>query len=108
MKATLAFLAGLASAGGAAGAGPAAPLPPSWAMLEVRDALPASAAERVVPPSLDAPPAQSYGIPAAEIVGFELLLNEFDRHHFDGTDFDSNLAWIRHNLHHGWVVDRDP
>jgi hypothetical protein len=109
MKATLALLAGLAAAGSAAGAGvAAAPLPPSWAMLQVRDALPASAPERSAPASLDAPPAKSYAIPAAEIVGFQFLLNEFDRHHFAGTDFDSNLASIRRNLHHGWVEDRDP
>jgi hypothetical protein len=50
---------------------------------------------------------KSYGIPAAEIVGFEFLLNQFDRHVL-GTDFASNLSTIRRNLHSSWVVDRDP
>jgi hypothetical protein len=49
----------------------------------------------------------SYAIPAAEIVGFQLLLNQFDRHVL-GTDFASNLSTIRRNLHSSWVVDRDP
>ena len=108
MKAMLALIAGLASAGSAAGAGPVAPLPASWAMLEVRDALPAStaAAHPAVSTAKDAA-SPSYAIPAAEIVGFEFLLNQFDRH-FVGDDFDSNLASIRRNLHHGWVEDRDP
>jgi hypothetical protein len=50
---------------------------------------------------------KSYGIAAAEIVGFELLLNQFDRHTL-GTDFASNASTIRRNLHSSWVVDRDP
>ena len=50
---------------------------------------------------------KSYAIPAAEILGFEFLLNQFDRHVL-GTDFASNASTIRHNLHSSWVVDRDP
>ena len=50
---------------------------------------------------------KSYAIPAAEIVGFEFLLNQFDRHVL-GTDFASNASTIRRNLHSSWVVDRDP
>jgi hypothetical protein len=50
---------------------------------------------------------KSYAIPAAEIVGFEFLLNEFDRHVL-GTDFASNASTIRRNLHSSWVVDSDP
>ena len=50
---------------------------------------------------------KSYAIPAAEIVGFELLLNQFDRHVL-GDDFASNASTIRRNLHSSWVVDRDP
>ena len=108
MKATLALVAGLAAAGTAAAQGPLAPLPRSWAMLEIRDALPASPAERgPLDPFEAGEPHRSYAIPAAEIAGFELLLNQFDRH-FVGNDFDSDLASIRHNLHHNWVEDRDP
>jgi len=50
---------------------------------------------------------KSYAIPAAEILGFEFLLNQFDRHVL-GTDFASNASTIRRNLHSSWVVDRDP
>jgi len=50
---------------------------------------------------------KSYAIPALEILGFEVLLNQFDRHVL-GTDFASNISTIRRNLHSSWVVDRDP
>jgi hypothetical protein len=52
--------------------------------------------------------ARSYWIPAAEIVGFDFLLNQFDRRYFGCCDFDSNLRTIRRNLHSRWNVDRDP
>ena len=51
---------------------------------------------------------KSYAIPAAEIVGFDFLLNQFDRRYFGCCDFDSNIHTIRRNLRSGWVVDRDP
>jgi hypothetical protein len=51
---------------------------------------------------------KSYAIPAAEIVGFDFLLNQFDRHHFGCCDFDSNVHTIRRNLRSSWDVDRDP
>ena len=51
---------------------------------------------------------KSYAIPAAEIVVFDFLLNQFDRHYFGCCDFDSNLHSIRRNLRSSWVVDRDP
>jgi len=52
--------------------------------------------------------ARSYWIPAAEIVGFDTLLNLWDRHHFGCCDFDSNIHTVRTNLRSSWVVDRDP
>jgi hypothetical protein len=51
---------------------------------------------------------KSYAIPAAEIVGFDFLLNQFDRHHFGCCDFDSNIHTIRRNLRSPWDTDRDP
>src|SRR4051812_46220157 len=51
---------------------------------------------------------KSYAIPALEIVGFDFLLNQFDRRYFGCCDFDSNVHTIRRNLHSSWVVDRDP
>lgn len=51
---------------------------------------------------------KSYAIPAAEIVGFDFLLNQWDRRRFGCCDFDSNIHTIRRNLRSSWVVDRDP
>ena len=48
---------------------------------------------------------KSYLIPAAEIVGFDTLLNLFDRAYFGCCDYDSNLSSIRRNLKSSWVVD---
>jgi len=50
---------------------------------------------------------KSYAIPALEIVGFDVLVNLANRY-TTGDPYHSNLASIRHNLHHGWVVDNDP
>ena len=50
---------------------------------------------------------KSYAIPAAEIVGFDVLVNLANRY-TTGDPYHSNLASIRHNLHHKWVVDNDP
>jgi hypothetical protein len=63
------------------------------------------ARERDAASRIDA--SKSYAIPALEIVGFEILLNQFDRHVL-GDDFASNASTIRHNLHSSWVEDRDP
>jgi hypothetical protein len=58
--------------------------------------------------SPDAGPSKSYVIPILDILGFEFLLNEINRHSSDGADYKSNLSTIRHNLRSSWVVDRDP
>ena len=50
---------------------------------------------------------KSHAIPAAEIVGFDTLLNLFDRRYV-GDEFKSNARSIRHNLRSHWEVDSDP
>jgi hypothetical protein len=50
---------------------------------------------------------KSYLIPALEIVGFDVLLNQFNRHFSGISDYDSNLSTIMHNLHSSWNVDHD-
>jgi uncharacterized protein DUF3943 len=59
----------------------------------------------------ESPPAwgarKSYGIPAVDIIGFDLLLNLYNRH-FDGSDYDSSWETIQDNLDGPWVVDDDP
>jgi hypothetical protein len=48
-----------------------------------------------------------YVLPVYEIIGFNALLNLYDRH-FEGDDYRSSLSTIRRNLRSGWVTDRDP
>ena len=50
---------------------------------------------------------KSYLIPALEIVGFDTLLNLFDRAYYGCCDFDTDLSSIKRNLHRGWGVDSD-
>ena len=58
-----------------------------------------------------APPAEargkSYAIPAAEIVGFDFLLNRIDRQLF-GHEYAVSTRTVSRNLRGGWVVDNDP
>jgi len=66
----------------------------------------------VTPPSEKPAPAEpvrprSYAVPALEIVGFEGLLNVYDRA-FLGSDYKSSLNSIGKNMPHRWVVDNDP
>jgi hypothetical protein len=51
---------------------------------------------------------KSYLIPALDIVGFEFLLNQFNRHFVDEDTYGSDLSSIRDNLQRGWVIDHDP
>ena len=51
---------------------------------------------------------RSYLIPAAEIVGFDTLLNLFNRGYFGCCDYDTDLKSIKQNLDRKWVVDNDP
>jgi hypothetical protein len=86
------------------------PLPKSWALAAVD-----AAADKAPPEPRDSLPDftreiernKSYGIPAAEIFGFDFLLNQYDRRFID-DEFKSNLSTIRRNLRSSWAVDRDP
>jgi hypothetical protein len=49
----------------------------------------------------------SYAIPAAEILGFQFLLNRFDKA-FVGPEYNVSASSIRRNLRSKWVVDNDP
>ena len=50
---------------------------------------------------------KSYLIPALEIVGFDALLNVFDRIVL-GDDYKTSLGSIRRNLRKRWVTENDP
>ena len=51
---------------------------------------------------------KSYLIPAVEIIGFDVLLNLYNRRFSGSSDYDSNLSTIRHNLSSSWNTDKDP
>ncbi|MDP1766585.1 MAG: DUF3943 domain-containing protein [Methylotenera sp.] len=50
---------------------------------------------------------KNYLIPALEIIGFDILLNQFNRHYSGVSDYDSNLSTIRRNLKSDWNNDND-
>jgi hypothetical protein len=50
---------------------------------------------------------KSYGIPAAEIFTFDLLLNRIDRRIY-GEPYDVSAESIKRNLRGPWVIDSDP
>ena len=102
------FAVGLAVASAALAVPPtSADLPTLWAAL-ANDS-PMRSSEAAKPDfSSDVESRKSYVIPALEIIGFEVLLNEINRHSSDSADYKSTLSTIRHNLHSSWVVDSDP
>ena len=51
---------------------------------------------------------KSYAIPAAEIIGFDILLNRINRYSTGPGDYDVTSGSIRRNLRSGWVTDNDP
>ncbi|HEX2829710.1 MAG TPA: DUF3943 domain-containing protein [Burkholderiales bacterium] len=53
-------------------------------------------------------PKKSYLIPAAEIIGFQTLLNLADRAIFGCCDYDVTLNTIQRNFNGRWVYDNDP
>ena len=50
---------------------------------------------------------KSYLIPAFEIMGFDFLLNQANRHLWNEPEYRSNFKSIRNNLTGRWVVDTD-
>jgi hypothetical protein len=77
----------------------------------------AKLAEVALPPSIDQTKEErlsdreankSYLIPVAEIIGFDIFLNQFNRRYSGSADYDSSLSSIRHNLNSSWKDDRDP
>ena len=103
---TIALLAaGLVLAAAARAEEPAPFRFPSWAALQLGapiSQVKGEDAERAIEAN------KSYVIPALEIVGFDTLLNLYNRHHYPCCDYQSNLHTIRDNLRSRWDVDRDP
>jgi hypothetical protein len=51
---------------------------------------------------------KSYSVPAYDTIGFEFLLNQYDRHFLSESVYGTNFSTFRHNLGRGWVIDTDP
>ncbi len=51
---------------------------------------------------------KSYLWPALEIIGFDLLLSNYNRQFSGTSDYDVSWSSIRRNLRGPWVVDNDP
>jgi Domain of unknown function (DUF3943) len=51
---------------------------------------------------------KSHWVPAYESIGFEFLLNQYDRHVLSEAVYGTNFSTFRHNLGSGWVIDTDP
>lgn len=64
-------------------------------------------AEAVVETAFGEGDGRSMLIPALDIVGFDLLLNQFNRRFSGVSDYDSNFSTIRDNLRSSWDEDSD-
>jgi hypothetical protein len=53
-------------------------------------------------------PCKSYAIAAADIVGFEFLVNQYDRHVVSSETYGSDGTSFLRNLSGGWQFDKDP
>ena len=51
---------------------------------------------------------KNYLLPALDITGFILILNQFDRHFMDSEEYHSNFSSFKENLTGAWVYDSDP
>jgi Domain of unknown function (DUF3943) len=104
----VAFAVGVSVAGAAIADEPAAnSIPRSWIAAN-DDATTRAAAKPNMDLSAEIDARKSYSIPPAEIIGFDFLLNRFNRHNEGPGDYDVTSASIRRNLRHSWVVDNDP
>lgn len=102
-----AFTLGSTAACAAFAEGPASIDNQVWRVALENDSA-ARAADKPMPDfSSEIEARKSYSIPALEILGFDFLLNQFNRRYI-GSPYHTNLSTINRNLHHGWVVDNDP
>ena len=68
----------------------------------------ATAPDNMAPVKEQPAPEPGYGLPVAEIIGFDVLLNRFN-HRFSGShDYDVSFDTFRTNLRRSWIVDNDP
>ncbi|MGP1679275.1 MAG: DUF3943 domain-containing protein [Burkholderiales bacterium] len=102
-----AFALGVAAAHAAFAAEPAfTGTPKSWATL-ASEAATSDSDKPKLDFSADVAARKSYSIPALEIVGFEFLLNQYNRRYVS-SEYKSTWSSTSRNLHSSWVVDDDP
>ena len=87
---------------------PGLTLPSSWAALQENAPRALPTAPPSPPPAYESAGRKSYLIPALEIVGFDVLLNLFDRAYFGCCDYDVTWSSIKRNARRNWVTDNDP
>lgn len=100
-----AMVLGLAATAVSAAGDATSDLGASW--RAIRDERDSAVAATASPDSFGAEPHRSFVVPALEVLGFGVLLNQVNRH-TDGSDYDSTWSTIRRNLRGGWVTDSDP
>ena len=79
-------------------------VPKSW---EAKPSDPAIAPSTEKPSPSEPKQPKNYALPALEIIGFDVLLNQYDRLVYV-SEFNSNLTSINNNLRGSWVTDDDP
>ena len=80
----------------------------AWAAPTENLSSPSPAGERKPVHSWETGAGSSHLVPALDILGFDVLLNLYDRATTSGDTYDSDFNSIGHNLTHKWVVDNDP
>ena len=79
------------------------------AALALTSGLPIAACAAEPDAAADIEARKSYDTPALEIVGFDILLNRFNRYFTRGRrDYAVSFSSIRQNLRSGWGTDNDP
>jgi hypothetical protein len=58
-------------------------------------------------PTVEAVMEKSYAVPALEILGFDFLLNRYNRLYSGVPDYDVSFSTLRRNLRRSWGVDAD-
>jgi hypothetical protein len=82
----------------------------AWLLAGFSSAQPVQQAAAPMPAASEpARTARDYALPALEIVGFDFLVNRFNRNFGSSKqDYAVTMDSIRHNLHSSWGVDSDP
>ncbi|HZR37390.1 MAG TPA: DUF3943 domain-containing protein [Nevskia sp.] len=87
---------------------PAVPAQTLPATAPAGDPVPPADGSHTVRLSWDTGEGKSYLIPLGEVIGFEFLLNQYDRNFIDRGIYGTSWSSIRRNFGSDWVIDTDP